>query len=87
MIENYSKEAKVKGAKVLFVEWGTSGRIRPTLRTLQKLLVKALMFKAADAIANMLGGKYLLTVENKSKQAHTCVIPMDIEKKMDSGVH
>lgn len=58
LIENHSKETKVKCAKVFLIEWGTSGRVRPTLKTLQKLLLKALMFKAVDAIAIMLGGKY-----------------------------
>lgn len=60
MIENYANETKVKCAKVLFVEWGTSGRVRPTLKTLLALLAKAEMFKAADAIAKMLGGKYFV---------------------------
>lgn len=37
-------------------EWGTSGRVRPTLSTLKQILIKAQIFRAADEIAKMLNG-------------------------------
>lgn len=37
--------------EILFDEWGTSGRIRPTLGHLLHLLIRAELFKAADYVA------------------------------------
>uniref|UniRef100_T1H1X4 Death domain-containing protein n=1 Tax=Megaselia scalaris TaxID=36166 RepID=T1H1X4_MEGSC len=44
--------------EVLFDEWGTSGRIRPTVETLLDLLIEINMFRAADIVAkDLLGDK------------------------------
>lgn len=45
--------------EVLFDEWGTSGRIRPTVETLLDLLIEINMFRAADIVAkDLLGGDF-----------------------------
>ncbi|XP_063833803.1 uncharacterized protein LOC135082968 [Ostrinia nubilalis] len=41
-------------AEILFDEWATSGKVRPTLGTLQDIIKKAGILKAADEIAQML---------------------------------
>ncbi|XP_066251387.1 interleukin-1 receptor-associated kinase 4-like isoform X2 [Euwallacea similis] len=41
--------------EILFDEWGTSDRIRPSLGHLKYLLVKTELFRAADYVANLLG--------------------------------
>ncbi|XP_075971424.1 uncharacterized protein LOC142973519 [Anticarsia gemmatalis] len=55
LMENHAKETKRKYAEVLFDEWGTSGRVRPTLDTLMKILQQAQIFRAADEVARMIG--------------------------------
>lgn len=42
---------------ILLEEWSTSGRIRPTVDHLIKLLVRANLFRAADYLAEILQGK------------------------------
>ncbi|CAG9815637.1 unnamed protein product [Phaedon cochleariae] len=51
LIENHSVKSRRTCTEILFDEWGTSGRIRPTLGHLLHLLVKAKLFKAADYVA------------------------------------
>ncbi|KAL4705389.1 hypothetical protein ACJJTC_002412 [Scirpophaga incertulas] len=53
-IEEHAQIMRKPCAEVLFDEWGTSGRNRPTLATLQKLILQAGIYKAADEIALML---------------------------------
>jgi len=49
--------ATLTGAEILFDEWGTSGRKRPTLNTLVHLLTQLKLYRAADYVAvNILGG-------------------------------
>ncbi|XP_026737444.1 interleukin-1 receptor-associated kinase 4-like [Trichoplusia ni] len=55
LIEEHAKNTNRKCAEVLFDEWGTSGRVRPTLETLMNYLQKAQIFRAVDEIARMLG--------------------------------
>lgn len=38
-------------AQILFDEWGTSGRVRPTLGHLLQLLVEVQLYRAADFLA------------------------------------
>lgn len=45
-------------AEVLFDEWGTSGKVRPTLGFLKTILEQAQIFRAADEVARMIGGYY-----------------------------
>ncbi|KAG6456574.1 hypothetical protein O3G_MSEX009801 [Manduca sexta] len=54
LIQEHAKETHRKCAEVLFDEWGTSGRIRPTIETLKQVLIKAEIFRAADEVATML---------------------------------
>lgn len=51
LIENASDKLQRSCTEILFDEWGTSGRIRPTLGHLLHLLKKAELFKAADYVA------------------------------------
>ncbi|KAL0861251.1 hypothetical protein ABMA27_008814 [Loxostege sticticalis] len=53
-IAEYAKHSNRNCAEILFEEWGTSGRVRPTLGTLQDIVKKAGILKAADEIALML---------------------------------
>ncbi|KAI8424095.1 hypothetical protein MSG28_002703 [Choristoneura fumiferana] len=55
LIENHSKRTGEKCAKILFDEWGTSGRVRPTLTTLKQIAIKAEMLRVSDEIARILG--------------------------------
>ncbi|XP_047985830.1 interleukin-1 receptor-associated kinase 4 [Leguminivora glycinivorella] len=55
LIEEHSKVVNEKCAKILFDEWGTSGQIRPTLKTVQHIALKAEMMRLADEIADILG--------------------------------
>ncbi|XP_055906933.1 protein Tube [Eupeodes corollae] len=51
LIENASKNQNRMAAEILFEEWGTSGRVRPTLGVLLELLARAHLFRAADLVA------------------------------------
>lgn len=51
LIENASRNQNRTPAQILFDEWGTSGRKRPTLGLLLELLVRAQLFRAADFVA------------------------------------
>ncbi|XP_059055699.1 interleukin-1 receptor-associated kinase 4-like [Achroia grisella] len=51
LIEEHAKQTNRKCAEILFDEWGTSGRVRPTLNTLYNMILKAEIFRAADEIA------------------------------------
>ncbi|XP_068631074.1 uncharacterized protein [Battus philenor] len=53
-IETYSKSSNRQCAEILIDEWGTSGRVRPTLSTLKEIVLKANILKAADQIADLL---------------------------------
>lgn len=59
-IEDYAKASNKKCAEVLFEEWGSSGRIRPTLKTLQDVVEKAQIYRAADDIAELLGSNHII---------------------------
>nr|WJZ56738.1 interleukin-1 receptor-associated kinase 4-like protein [Dioryctria sylvestrella] len=54
LIEEHAKSTGKKCAEILFDEWGTSGRIRPTLRILKELVKRAEIYRAADVIAEIL---------------------------------
>lgn len=59
MVEREAKAnvAKLTASEILFDEWGTSGRRRPTLQTLMDLLAELKLYRAADYISmNILGG-------------------------------
>lgn len=53
-IEEYANSAKLSCARILFDEWGTSGRIRPTLQTVLDILGKTEMIRAADCLTDAL---------------------------------
>lgn len=85
LMEKHAEETNRKFAEVLFDEWGTSGRVRPTLETLMMILYKAEIFRAVDEISLMLGGKIkfsfsflcstsikLLNIINIILQSHLC---------------
>lgn len=57
-MEEHAKNTNRKCAEVLFDEWGTSGKVRPTLDTLMKILSQAQIIRAVDEIARMLGGMH-----------------------------
>lgn len=51
-IKEASQESnQYNAAQILFDEWGTSGRIRPTLGHLMQLLVQSNLYRAADFLA------------------------------------
>ncbi|CAH0729248.1 unnamed protein product, partial [Brenthis ino] len=54
LIEEDAKSNNQKCAEILMDEWGTSGRVRPTLSHLKDILIKAEIYRAADLIAHML---------------------------------
>ncbi|CAK1598543.1 unnamed protein product [Parnassius mnemosyne] len=54
LIEEYARLCNRQCAEILLDEWGTSGRIRPTLSTLKEIVLKANILKAADQIAALL---------------------------------
>lgn len=51
LIESASRNLTKLPAAILFDEWGTSGKVRPTLSHLLKLLIKLELFQAADYVA------------------------------------
>lgn len=51
MIEAASKTQGRPSFEILIEEYGTSNKIRPTVRDLMALLVKAELYRAADFIA------------------------------------
>ncbi|XP_061703953.1 putative uncharacterized protein DDB_G0285119 [Cydia pomonella] len=54
-LEEHARDKQEKCAKIMFDEWGTSGQFRPTLRTVQKIALKAEMMRLVDKISIMLG--------------------------------
>lgn len=57
IIDNHSRQTGKTGMDVLIDEWGTSGRVRPTVDDLYLLCESLELFRAADFILeNMLGG-------------------------------
>ncbi|CAH2105362.1 unnamed protein product [Euphydryas editha] len=54
LIEEHAKATNQKCTEILFEEWGTSGRVRPTLTHLKEILADAQIYRAADEIAKML---------------------------------
>lgn len=54
LIKDHAEREKLSYTKVLFDEWGSSGRVRPTLHTLMTILKKASMYRAADHLADIL---------------------------------
>lgn len=59
-IEDHARASSRKCAEILFEEWGTSGRVRPTLVTLRDVCSKAAIYRAADEISSMIQGKKIL---------------------------
>lgn len=55
LMKNYAIQTQRKYAEVLFDEWGTSGKVRPTLGTLMDLLQQAQLIRAVEAVARMIG--------------------------------
>ncbi|XP_072941568.1 uncharacterized protein [Epargyreus clarus] len=53
-IEEYARLTNQKCSEILFDEWGTSGRVRPTLAALRDVVVAAGVYRAGDEIANLL---------------------------------
>ncbi|GLV35025.1 pelle [Carabus blaptoides fortunei] len=51
LIENAGCKLRKPCSEILFEEWGTSGRIRPRLGHLLKLLERAELYRAADYVA------------------------------------
>nr|CAH7725077.1 unnamed protein product [Callosobruchus chinensis] len=54
LIERETEQTHRPSTEILFEEWGTSGRIRPTLGHLLHLLTKLKLFRAADYVAETL---------------------------------
>ncbi|XP_047992441.1 uncharacterized protein LOC125231125 [Leguminivora glycinivorella] len=53
-IEEHANVCNEKCAKIMFDEWGTSGQIRPMLRTVQQIALKAEMMRLVDHISTMM---------------------------------
>lgn len=51
LIESYAEKHSKSYTELLLQEWGTSGKVRATLRTLLDVLIKAELFRAADYVA------------------------------------
>ena len=63
LVENASIKQNRMFTEILFDEWGTSGKNRPTVGNLLELLVNAELFRAADFVADFfLNGIYLVCV-------------------------
>lgn len=60
MIEEAAKSRGKKCAEILFEEWGTSGKVRPTLGTLRDIFKEAKIYRAADEIAKLLKGMFIV---------------------------
>ena len=56
IIENYSRQTGKLGMDVLLDEWGTSGRVRPTVADLYLLCSSLELFRAADFLLEQLMG-------------------------------
>ncbi|XP_041970897.1 interleukin-1 receptor-associated kinase 4-like [Aricia agestis] len=63
LIEDHAKSTNQKCTEIMFDEWGTSGRVRPTLNTLKRIVIQAQMFRAADEIARLLKEPYPMRPE------------------------
>ncbi|CAH0554860.1 unnamed protein product [Brassicogethes aeneus] len=55
IIENVSNKTGRSCTNILFEEWGTSGRVLPTLGHLLHLLVNAELYRAADYLSDIIG--------------------------------
>lgn len=65
LIENVSVNQRRSPTEILLDEWGTSGKMRPTMEVLLNVLVKAQLLRAADLVAlNFLNGKCLQALIN-----------------------
>ena len=56
IIENYSRQTGKLGMDILLDEWGTSGRVRPTVADLYLLCSSLELFRAADFLLEQLMG-------------------------------
>ncbi|XP_022117951.2 interleukin-1 receptor-associated kinase 4 [Pieris rapae] len=55
MIEEYARESSLKCTEILLDEWATSGRVRPRLSDLKKIIDKSqVLYRAADELADLL---------------------------------
>ncbi|XP_059474580.1 uncharacterized protein LOC132196136 [Neocloeon triangulifer] len=82
------REAKVNprltGAEILFDEWGTSGRQRPTLTTLVNLLTDLKLYRAADYVSmNLLGGAPVQRQEQFHRRTLTDLMETKVIKSTD----
>ncbi|XP_077296992.1 uncharacterized protein LOC143918798 [Arctopsyche grandis] len=77
LIETEGSKQNRYCAEILFDEWGTSGKNRPTLIHLFKLLKQAQLYRAADIISiNLLDG----TAAPRPLTGPPSVIPTDLHK-------
>ncbi|KAJ6648811.1 Protein Tube [Pseudolycoriella hygida] len=51
LVENAAATLKKPAAQIFLEEWSTSGRIQPSLSHLLELLIKSVLFRAADYVA------------------------------------
>lgn len=57
LLENAVHRTNRYAGEILFEEWGTSGRERPTIGCLLQILIKAELYRAVDYVAiNLLNG-------------------------------
>ena len=71
IVEQHSKQTGKKGMDILLDEWGTSGRVRPTVLDLFQLCDSLQLFRAADFIQNELLGGLPAGVVRTSKEVST----------------
>lgn len=67
IIETVSNKQGRTPTEILFDEWGTSGRVRPTVGNLLDLLIKVQLMRAADYVAiKLLNGEFYMKWNNEN---------------------
>ena len=76
LIEEEAKRQKKPAFDILIDEWGTSGKQRPTVEDLVRILIKVELYRAADYVS-----KELLARSSVERPEHgpSAVVPIDTE--------
>ncbi|KAJ2952062.1 hypothetical protein O0L34_g4326 [Tuta absoluta] len=83
LIEDAARQTNRKCAEILFDEWGTSGRIRPTLSTLKDVVQKAEIYRAADELARLLEE----SPPTRPETGPAAPVPLDLTLMLETNYH